>query len=62
MESAVVLLPQPDSPTIASVSRGRSQSDTSSTAWTFRSPTENTVVRPSTSSTFAVRAGRDRVA
>ena len=33
-DSAVIVLPQPDSPTIASVSRGRTENETSSTALT----------------------------
>src|SRR5215468_9208894 len=50
-ESAVMLLPQPDSPTIASVSRGRSVKERSSTALMMPSRVKKYVRSPATSRT-----------
>src|SRR5215468_3997849 len=50
-ESAVMLLPQPDSPTIASVSRGRSVNERSSTALMMPSRVKKYVRSPATSRT-----------
>src|SRR5262245_53878706 len=48
-ESAVMLLPQPDSPTIASVSRGRNVNERSSTALMIPSRVKKYVRSPATS-------------
>src|SRR5215510_2139296 len=48
-ESAVMLLPQPDSPTIASVSRGRNENERSSTALMIPSRVKKYVRSPLTS-------------
>src|SRR5499426_3404858 len=48
-ESAVMLLPQPDSPTIASVSRGRNVNERSSTALIIPSRVKKYVRSPATS-------------
>ena len=53
IDSALTLLPQPDSPTIASVSPRRTWKETSSTARNRPELVKNTVCRPFTSSTFA---------
>src|SRR3954451_3276059 len=49
-DSAVTLLPQPDSPTIAKVSPGMTWNDTPSTARTMPSRVKNQVLRSATSS------------
>ena len=48
-ESAATLLPQPDSPTMPSVSPGPIANDTPSTARVIPSSVKNWVLRPSTS-------------
>ena len=53
IESAVTLLPQPDSPTIASVSPRPTVNETSSTALNSPELVKNTVCRPFTSRTAA---------
>src|SRR6516164_6806866 len=50
MESEVTLLPQPDSPTTASVSPGATEKETPSTARTTPSRVKKWVLRPSISS------------
>ncbi len=49
MDRAVTVLPDPDSPTIASTSPGETLSDTSLTAWTSPPSVEKVTSRPSTS-------------
>jgi hypothetical protein len=56
IESAVTLLPQPDSPTIPNTSLGASSSDMRSTAWTAPSSVLNRTERSSTSSRDSVTA------
>jgi hypothetical protein len=48
MDRAVTLLPQPDSPTTASTSPGRTSKLTPSTAWTVPTSVWKTVLRSST--------------
>ncbi len=63
IESAVTLLPQPDSPTIPSTCLGSSVSDIRSTAWTVPSSVSKRTERSSTSSSGALNArswGRGR--
>src|SRR5947207_15556080 len=50
IDSAVTLLPQPDSPTIAKVSPGMTWNETPSTARTMPSRVKNQVLRSATSS------------
>ena len=53
IDSALTLLPQPDSPTIASVSPRLTWKETSSTARNRPELVKNTVCRPFTSRTFS---------
>src|SRR5262247_2108125 len=62
MESEVTLLPQPDSPTTASVSPGATVKDTPSTARTTPSRVKKCVLSPSISSSGVVPAMRSHVA
>ena len=56
IESEVTLLPQPDSPTTASVSPGDTEKETPSTARTTPSRVKKWVLRPSISSRGAAPA------
>ena len=56
MDSAVMLLPQPDSPTTAKVSPRPTEKDTSLTAVTTPCRVKNSVFRPETSSTGTLAA------
>ncbi len=53
MDSAVTLLPDPDSPTMATVSRGAMSKDTLRTTGLYCRSRMNDVVRPATDSTGA---------
>ena len=56
-DSALTLLPQPDSPTRATVSPGRTSHDTPSTARTTPPEVVNWVCRSRTSSRTSIGAG-----
>ena len=61
IDSDVTLLPQPDSPTTASVSPGATVNDTPSTARTTPSRVKKCVLRPSISSSGAALGHRSHM-